>query len=78
MERTDGAVRFQDVQTGKPDRTLLQLLLILIVVALVAGAMGFTGLAGAAATLAQVVAAIMLNGIVLILLLAFMGLDVLF
>lgn len=40
--------------------------------------MGFTGLAGAAATLAKVVAAIMLIGIALILILAFMGIAILF
>lgn len=57
---------------------MLQLLLILIVIALVAGAMGFTTLAGAAATLAKIVAGIMLVGIVIILILAAMGLAILF
>jgi uncharacterized membrane protein YtjA (UPF0391 family) len=57
---------------------MLNLLLILIVVALVSGAMGFTRLAGTAATLAKVVAGIMLVGAVLILILAAMGLAILF
>jgi uncharacterized membrane protein YtjA (UPF0391 family) len=57
---------------------MLQLLLILIIVAVLSGAMGFTRLSGAAATGAKIVAGLMLAGIVLILVLAAMGLAILF
>src|SRR5690606_25711712 len=72
--------RRQDVREAKPPtpgQVMLQLLIILVIVALVAGAMGFTGIAAGAATLAKIIFAIMLIGIVLILILAFMGIAIL-
>ena len=57
---------------------MLQLLIVLVVVALGAGAFGFTGISQGAATLAKIVFAIMLVGIVLILILGAMGLAIIF
>jgi len=57
---------------------MLQLLIILLIVAIVSGAMGFTRLSSGAATLAKIIFAIMLVGIVLLLILAVMGIAVLF
>lgn len=57
---------------------MLQLLLISIIVAVVAGAMGFTRLSGTAATVAKVVAGLMLVGVVIVLILAAMGIAILF
>lgn len=56
---------------------MLQLLIILVIVALVAGGLGFTRLSAGAATLAKIIFAIMLIGIVLLLILAFMGIAIL-
>ena len=56
---------------------MLQLLIILVIIALVAGGMGFTGIAAGAATLAKIIFTIMLTGIALILILAFMGIAIL-
>ena len=57
---------------------MLQLLIILVIVAFVAGSMCFSGISSGAATLAKIVFAIMLIGIVLILILAVMGIAILF
>ena len=57
---------------------MLGLLVTLIVIAVIAGALGFTGVARGAATLAKIVFGLMLIGIVLILILAAMGLAILF
>lgn len=57
---------------------MLGLLVTLIVIAVIAGALGFTGIARGAATLAKIVFGLMLIGIVLILILAAMGLAILF
>ena len=56
---------------------MLQLLISLVIVALVDGGLGFTGVAAGAAALAKIIFAIMLIGIVLILILAFMGIAIL-
>lgn len=57
---------------------MLNLLLLLIVIAVVAGALGFTGIAAGAAFGAKIVFGIMLIGIVIMLLLAVLGMVVLF
>ncbi len=56
---------------------MLQLLIILVIVAVVSGALGFTRLSSGAATLAKIIFAIMLIGIVLLIILAFMGIAIL-
>jgi uncharacterized membrane protein YtjA (UPF0391 family) len=56
---------------------MLKLLIILVIVAVVSGALGFTRLSAGAATLAKIIFAIMLVGIVLLLILAFMGIAIL-
>ncbi|HEY4201354.1 MAG TPA: DUF1328 domain-containing protein [Devosiaceae bacterium] len=57
---------------------MLGLLVGLIVIALVSGFLGFTGIAVAAATLAKIVFALMLIGIVIVLALVAMGIAALF
>jgi len=57
---------------------MLGLLVTLIVIAVIAGALGYTGIARGAARLAKIVFGLMLIGIVLILILAAMGLAILF
>lgn len=57
---------------------MLGLLITLIVIAVIAGALGFTGIAAGAATLAKIVFGIMVLGIALLLILAAMGIAVLF
>ncbi len=57
---------------------MLNLLIVLVIVAIITGALGFTGLSRGAATAAKIVFAIMLIGIVLLLILAAMGLAILF
>lgn len=57
---------------------MLGLLITLIVVAVIAGGLGFTGLARGAATLAKIVFVLMVLGIALLLVLAAMGLAILF
>ena len=57
---------------------MLQLLIILVLVAVVAGALGFTRLSSGAATLAKIVFVLMLICNALILILAVMGLAILF
>ncbi len=57
---------------------MLGLLIALIVIALVAGTLGFTGVARGAATLARIVFFLMLAGIVIMIILAVMGLAVIF
>ncbi len=54
------------------------LLITLVIVALIAGALGFTGISRGAATLAKIVFALMLIGIVVMVILAIMGLVILF
>lgn len=56
---------------------MLKLLIILVIIAFVAGGLGFTGIAAGAATLAKIVFALMLIGIVIVLTLAFTGLALL-
>lgn len=57
---------------------MFQLLLFCIVVALIAGALGFTGIAAGAATIAKIIFFFMLAGIALMLILAAMGVAILF
>ncbi|WP_395813870.1 DUF1328 family protein [Devosia sp.] len=57
---------------------MFQLLLFCIVVAVIAGALGFTGIAAGAATIAKIIFFFMLAGIALMLILAAMGLAILF
>jgi uncharacterized membrane protein YtjA (UPF0391 family) len=57
---------------------MLQLLIILVIIAVVSGGLGFTGVSAGAATAAKVVFGLMLAGIVLIVILAAMGLAILF
>jgi uncharacterized membrane protein YtjA (UPF0391 family) len=57
---------------------MFQLLLFCIVVAVIAGALGFTGIAAGAATIAKIIFFLMLAGIALMLILAAMGLAILF
>jgi uncharacterized membrane protein YtjA (UPF0391 family) len=57
---------------------MLGLLIALIVIALIAGTLGFTGIAAGAAFLARIVFFIMLAGIVIMLILAMMGLAIIF
>jgi uncharacterized membrane protein YtjA (UPF0391 family) len=57
---------------------MLGLLITLIVIALIAGALGFTGIAAGAAFLAKIIFAVMLIGIVIILVMAMLGMAILF
>ena len=54
------------------------LLITLVIVAVVAGALGFTRLSAGAATLAKIIAAVMVIGIIIILILFAMGIAILF
>ncbi len=57
---------------------MLGWLIFFIVVAVIAGGLGFSGIAAGAATIAKIIFAVMLLGIVLLLVLAAMGIAVLF
>ena len=57
---------------------MLGLLITLVIVALVAGALGFTRLSAGAATIAKIIAAVMLIGVVLLLILGAMGVAAIF